>query len=57
MPEKARTEKLLTVGELAERLQVKKSWVYRQIRLGKIPVMRFGKYRRFDWEKVKAAAE
>ena len=57
MSETAKTEKLLTVGELAERLQVKNSWVYRQVRLGKIPVLRFGKYRRFDWNKVKAAAE
>jgi excisionase family DNA binding protein len=57
MPTIAKIEKLLTVGELAERLQVKNSWVYRQVRLGRIPVLRFGKYRRFDWEKVKAAAE
>ena len=57
MSEKTNTEKLLTVSELAERLQVKNSWVYRQIRLGRIPVLRFGKYRRFDWEEVRAAAE
>ncbi|MBT3368125.1 MAG: helix-turn-helix domain-containing protein [Nitrospina sp.] len=45
-------EKLLTVKQLAERMQVKEGWVYRQIRLGTIPVLRSGKYRRFQWEKV-----
>ena len=40
-------EPLLTVSELATVLKVKSSWVYRQVRLGEIPTIRLGKYRRF----------
>lgn len=41
------TEKLLTVQDLAEVLQVDRSWVYRAVRLRKIPVIKAGKYCRF----------
>ncbi len=43
-------QKLLTVGELAEFLRVKKSWVYSKTREkgpDAIPMIIVGKYRRF----------
>ena len=48
------TEELITVGELAKRLNVPVSWIYRRTRLGQeaIPHVKMGKYVRFDWEAV-----
>jgi hypothetical protein len=50
---------LLTPAQLAERLQVKKSWVYEQTRTrgsvrdpDPLPHIRLGKYRRFVWDDV-----
>jgi excisionase family DNA binding protein len=46
---------LLSVEELAGKLNVPKSWIYartRQTDSGSIPRTRLGKYIRFDWEKV-----
>ena len=46
---------LLTVSELAEKLKVKKSWVYSRTRvkgMKAIPCLRVGKYIRFDYGKV-----
>ena len=45
---------LITAKELAKRLKVQVSWVYRRTRLGQeaIPHVRMGKYVRFDWEEV-----
>jgi hypothetical protein len=50
---------ILTPGQLAERLQVKISWVFEQtrnrakIRNGKpLPCIHLGKYLRFDWRAV-----
>jgi hypothetical protein len=48
-------KKLETPDELTERWQVKKSWLYAQTRYtgpGGIPVIRVGKYLRFDPEAV-----
>jgi excisionase family DNA binding protein len=48
---------LLTVGEVAELLQVPVSWVYEQTRRrcpGRIPGFRLGKYWRFSSEDVTA---
>jgi excisionase family DNA binding protein len=48
---------LLTVGEVAELLQVPLSWVYEQTRRrcpGRIPGFRLGKYWRFSSEDVTA---
>lgn len=48
-------EKLLTVDELAERLQVKKSWVYSKSRESgpdAIPMVKVGKYNRFLYPDV-----
>ena len=45
---------LITAKELAKRLNVPVSWIYRRTRLGQeaIPHVRMGKYVRFDWEEV-----
>ena len=46
---------LLSVEELAGKLNVHKSWVYsrtRQTGPNTIPRVRLGKYVRFEWEKV-----
>lgn len=42
------TTELMTADELAERLQVPRSWVYRAAREGDLPSVRCGRYRRFD---------
>ncbi len=39
---------LLTADEVAERLKVQRSWVYRAARSGALPSVRCGRYRRFD---------
>jgi len=46
--------KLITVKELAKRLNVPVSGIYRRTRLGQeaIPHVKMGKYVRFDWEEV-----
>jgi excisionase family DNA binding protein len=45
---------ILTPTELAERLKVPLSWVYKQSAKDAIPVMRCGTYLRFDWAAVSA---
>jgi excisionase family DNA binding protein len=45
---------ILTPKELAERLKVKTSWVYKASAAGTIPVLRVGNYLRFDWNAVSA---
>ena len=48
-------EELLTLLELAERLKVKKTWVYNQTRKtgpDSIPRLRCGKYLRFRYSEV-----
>jgi len=47
--------KLLTPEELADRLQVPRSWVYEQSRQGNIPTHRIGKYVRFNLHEVLAS--
>jgi excisionase family DNA binding protein len=39
---------LLTPEQVAERLQVPKSWVYRAAREGRLPRVPLGRYVRFD---------
>lgn len=39
---------LLTADDVAERLHVPTSWVYRAAREGDLPSVRCGRYRRFD---------
>ena len=48
-------QELLTIKEMASRLKVKPSWLYfRTMQTGDdaIPRMKFGKYIRFDAQKV-----
>jgi len=48
---------LLTPKELASRLKVKKGWVYEKMRPGQanpMPVIKMGKYLRFNWPDVSA---
>jgi excisionase family DNA binding protein len=43
----------LTAAELAERLKVKKSWIYAETRAGRIPFVELGpRYRRYRWEAI-----
>jgi predicted DNA-binding transcriptional regulator AlpA len=51
-----RAEDILTPAQLAERLQVSKSWVFEQTRVRAkvrnehpLPVIRLGKFLRFNW--------
>ena len=48
------SNELITVAELAKRLNVPVSWIYRRTRLGQeaIPHVKMGKYVRFDWDEV-----
>jgi excisionase family DNA binding protein len=46
---------LLTINEMAEKLRVKKSWLYRQTKKygpGAIPRIKVGKYLRFNESDV-----
>ena len=54
-----RADDILTPEQLAERLQVKKSWVFEQTRnrakvrnARPLPCIRLGKYLRFSWVQV-----
>ena len=50
------TETFLTVGELAGKLKVPKSWVYGETRKTgpkSIPRIKVGKYLRFNWSEVR----
>lgn len=46
--------RLLTAGEVAERLGVKTGWVWAQARAGRIPHVQLGRYRRFREEALEA---
>ena len=48
------SNELITATELAKRLNVPVSWIYRRTCLGQeaIPHVKMGKYVRFDWEAV-----
>jgi excisionase family DNA binding protein len=51
---------LMTLPELAEKLRVKRSWVYRQTRYkgpNKIPFIKAGRFIRFELDKVMAWLE
>jgi excisionase family DNA binding protein len=38
---------LLTADEVAERLRVTKCWIYNEVRAGRLPHVRLGRYVRF----------
>lgn len=44
--------KYLTVEDVANLLQVPKSWVYEKVRLREMPSEKFGKYVRFDEQQL-----
>lgn len=46
------TGSLLTASEVANLLGVPKSWVYEQSRLGRIPTVTLGRYRRYRREAI-----
>ena len=46
--------KLLTAAEVARLLGVPPSWVYEQSRLGRIPTVTLGRYRRYRREAIEA---
>lgn len=48
-------EVYLTIDQVAERYQLQKSWIYTQVRLNTVPVVRFGRQLRFPvrrWEEM-----
>lgn len=51
-------DRLLTIDELAERLQYSPDWIRDQVKLGNIPVIRFNaRAWRFHWPTVLAAMQ
>jgi excisionase family DNA binding protein len=46
---------LLSAEQIAARFNVKKSWIYERARLGKLPYVQLGRYRRFRLADVEAA--
>jgi excisionase family DNA binding protein len=47
-------DRLLTAGEVAERLGMRIDWVWAQARAGRIPHVRLSRYRRFRESAVEA---
>ncbi len=45
-------ERLMTAEQVADRLGVRRDWVYRQSRSGFLPVIRLGRYHRFRREAI-----
>jgi excisionase family DNA binding protein len=43
---------LLTAEELAERLRVTKCWIYTEVRAGRLPHVRLGRYVRFRADAI-----
>lgn len=48
-------ERLLDVKTLADYLNVNPSWVYRQTENGKLPMVKVGKYNRYELSSVMRA--
>ncbi len=46
------SDRLLTAGEVAERLSVPESWVRAESRADRLPHVQLGRYRRYDWPTV-----
>jgi len=45
-------KKLLSVNELAEKLNVSATWVYARTKNNELPFLRCGRYCRFDFDEV-----
>lgn len=52
--EEVRDLELMTAQDLAELLGVSREWVYTQSRLGKIPTVTLGRYRRYRRSSIEA---
>jgi excisionase family DNA binding protein len=50
-------DRLLTACEIAERLSVPETWVRAETRADRMPHVRLGRYRRYDWPAVVAWLE
>jgi excisionase family DNA binding protein len=51
-------ERLLTIEELAQRLQYSVDWIRTQVRAGRLPAIRFNRRaRRFHWPTVLPALQ
>jgi excisionase family DNA binding protein len=48
---------LLTADEVAERLRVTKCWIYAEVRAGRLPHLRLGRYVRFRARAIDAWIE
>jgi len=48
------SEPLMTAGDVATLLGVTRSWVYEQSRLGRIPTVTLGRYRRYRRAAIEA---
>jgi excisionase family DNA binding protein len=48
------TDRLLTAEEVGEMLRVTPGWVYAQSRIGRIPTITLGRYRRYRLEAIDA---
>jgi excisionase family DNA binding protein len=58
MSDSEKEEKLLTVEELADRLQYSPDWVRLQVKTGRIPVIKFNQRAwRFHWTTVLTALQ
>jgi excisionase family DNA binding protein len=51
------TDRLLTAGELADRLQVPETWVRAHTRNGHLPAVRLGRYWRYQLKSVQEYLE
>jgi excisionase family DNA binding protein len=51
------TDSLMTAREVARLLGVPTSWVYEQSRLGRIPTVTLGRYRRYRLQAIEAWVE
>jgi excisionase family DNA binding protein len=50
-------ERLLNAAEVAKRLSVPETWVRAETRAGRMPHVKLGRYRRYDWSAVVAWLE
>ena len=54
--ERQETERFVGIEEAAEHLHVKRSWLYEQVRLGRVPSYKVGAFRRFKLTELEAWA-
>ena len=54
-PKTSTEDELLTAEQIAERFKVAKTWPHEQARLGKLPCVMLGRWRRFRLADIEAA--